>query len=160
VLTVVMVLEGVLRVVGSEAHYETGFALYQALALNSRLYLLSYEWTEEQMAPWLRQRGLTGHLAYLHAPTPGAAGRLDALRRIRSWRISLVIEPDPTAAAAEIADGWSTLLHTHAAYSRPEWRPDYQGSPRPWDAVTQEIERQQQMRLTDRRLTDDDQEQQ
>jgi hypothetical protein len=155
-----MVLEGVLRMAGSEAHYETGFALYQALALNSRLYLLSHEWTEEQMAPWMRLRNLTGHLAYLHAPTPGPEGRLDALRRIRSWRVSLVIEPDPIAAAAEIADGWNTLLHTHALYTRPEWRPDHSGTPRPWSALTEEIERQQLMRVSDHRLTDDDQEQQ
>jgi hypothetical protein len=154
-----MVLEGVLRIAGSEAHYETGFALYQALALNSRLYLLSHEWTEEQMTPWMRQRGLTGHLAYLHAPIAGPEGRLDALRRIRSWRISLVVEPDPLCASAEFADGWNTLLHTHAAYSRPEWRPDFQGSPRPWDALTREIERQQLMRISDPRFNDDQEQQ-
>lgn len=154
-LTAVLVLEGIVRVAGSEAPLETGVALYQALAHNSRLYVLSNEWTEDEMDLWMRRRGLTGHLTYLHAPIPGPAGRLDALRRIRSWRISLVVEPDPACAAAEIADGWSTLLHTHAAYSRPEWRPDYQGSPRPWDALTDEIEHQQALRLSDRRLTDE-----
>ncbi|MFI9271823.1 hypothetical protein ACIGXM_14050 [Kitasatospora sp. NPDC052896] len=154
-LTVVMVLEGVLRMGGSDAQIETGWALYQALARNSRLYVLSHEWPEDEMSTWMRQRNLTGHLAYLHSPDPGPQGRLDTLRRIRSWRVSLVIEPDPSCAAAEIADGWNTLLHTHALYTRPEWRPDHTGSPRPWDALTEEIERQQTMRLSDHRLHDE-----
>lgn len=153
-LTIVMVLEGVLRMPGTDGQYETGWALYQALAKNSRLYLMSQHWTEEQTDTWLRQRNLSGHLGYLHTPDPGPAGRIDALQRIRSWRVSLVIEPDPACAAAEIEAGWNVLLHTHAAYSRPEWRPDYTSTPRPWDELTQAIDRQRALRGTDERITD------
>lgn len=153
-LTIVMVLEGVLRAAGTEAQFETGWALYQALALNSRLYLMSSEWTEAEMTPWLRGRNLSGHLGYLYAPGNGPAARLDALQRVRSWRVSLVLEPDPSCAAAEIEAGWNVLLHTHAAYSRPEWRPDYTGTPRPWDELTNAIDRQTALRGADARLHD------
>ncbi|MFC9505347.1 hypothetical protein [Streptomyces sp. NPDC057002] len=147
-LAAVMVVEGILRTPDAEGHYDTGWGLYQALAKNSRLYLLSASWTEEQCALWLAKRHLTGHLGYLHQPTPGPAGRLEALNRIRSWRIGLVLECDPTCAAAELGDGWNTALITHAAYTQPQWRPDYDHSPRPWDDLTNAVERQNELRLT------------
>jgi hypothetical protein len=147
-----MVIEGVLRAPGTEGQFETGWALYQALARNSRLYLMSAIWTEEESATWLRQRNLTGHLGYLYTPLGGTpAARIDALQQVRTWRISLVIEPDPACAAAELAAGWHTLLHTHAAYSLPEWRPDYIGTPRPWDELTDAIDHQRALRAADSR---------
>ncbi|MGW3153657.1 hypothetical protein [Streptomyces sp. NPDC001089] len=146
-LAAVMVVEGVLRVPGGEGHYDTGWSLYQALAKNTRLYLLSHTWTEQDSHMWLAKRQLTGHIGYVHQTDPGPAGRLEALERMRSWHIGLVMEPDPSCAAAELFAGWNTALITHAAYSRPEWRPDYDRSPRPWDDLTQAVERQAELRI-------------
>lgn len=155
VLIVVMVVEGVLRNSGTDAQFETGWALYQSLVPNSRLFLMSHEWTAPEMDVWLQRRHLTGHLDYLHCPIPGPAGRIDALARIKSWRVNLVIEPDPACAALELAEGWNTLLHTHAAYTRPEWRPDYQGTPRPWDQMVEGIEKNQLLHAADTRLREE-----
>jgi len=148
VLAAVMVVEGILRTPRGEGHYDTGWSLYQALAKNTRLYLLSAAWTEEQSRLWLAKRELRGHINYIHQPVPGPAGRLEALDRLRSWRVGLVLEPDPTCAAAELNAGWNTAVITHTAYSQPQWRPDYTGTPRPWDDLTQAIERQTELRLT------------
>lgn len=147
-----MVVEGILRVPGGEGHIDTGWSLYQALAKNSRLYLLSHTWSEEQCATWLAKRQLTGHLSYLHQTIPGAAGRFEALNRIRSWRVGLVLEPNPSIAAALLRAGWNTAVITHSAYSQPEWRPDYDATPRRWDELTEEVERQTELRLTDPRI--------
>jgi hypothetical protein len=151
-LTVVMVLEGVLRIPSSDGHYPTGWSLFHALAPNTRLYLLSHQWRDEECKPWLAKRNLTGHLGYIHQPIPGTAGRLEALQLVRHWHVNLVIEPDPACAAAELEAGWNTLLHTHTGYSRPEWRPDYTGTPRPWDDLIATIERHQDLRARDDRL--------
>ncbi|MGW3860242.1 hypothetical protein ACWEDZ_01985 [Streptomyces sp. NPDC005047] len=148
VIAAVMIVEGVLRTPDAEGHYDTGWGLYQALARNSRLYLLSHTWTEQDSSLWLAKRNLNGHLSYLHQALPGPAGRLEALERLRSWRIGLVLEPDPACAAAELAAGWNTALITHAAYTQPSWRPDYDHSPRPWDELAQAIARQDALRLT------------
>ncbi|MFE6745896.1 hypothetical protein ACFVGM_08605 [Kitasatospora purpeofusca] len=152
-LTVVLVVEGVLRAPGGDGHLETGYGLYQALAPVSQLYLLTHEFEEEELTTWLKRQRLTGHLGVLNSPAPGPAGRLDVLERVRSFRVSLVIEPDPACAAAELAAGWTTLLHTHAAYAQPRWRPDYDGTPRPWGELTAEIDRQQLLRIKDSRTT-------
>lgn len=150
-LSAVMVVEGVLRTPVGEGHFDIGWGLYQALAKNSRLYLLSHTWTEQESTLWLAKRSLTGHISFLHQPEPGPAGRLEALERVRSWRISLVIDPDPSCAAAELAAGWNTSLVTHAAYTQPRWRPDYDGAPRPWAQLAEAIEHQTALRMTDPR---------
>ncbi|AZM47753.1 hypothetical protein DMB38_19960 [Streptomyces sp. WAC 06738] len=150
-LAAVMVVEGILRTPEGEGHYDTGWSLYQALAKNTRLYLLSAVWTEEQSRLWLAKRELRGHINYIHQPAAGPAGRLEALERLRSWRVGLVLEPDPTCAAAELDAGWNTAVITHAAYSQPQWRPDYPGTPRPWDDLTEAVERQTELRLTPHR---------
>ncbi|MEU1816035.1 hypothetical protein ABZ543_12690 [Streptomyces roseifaciens] len=151
VLSVVMVVEGILRAPDSEAHFDTGWGLYHACAPNTRLYLLSHTWAAPDIQPWLAKRHLTRHLQYLHQPDPGPAGRLEALDRLRSWRVSLVIEPDPECAAAEINAGWNTALVTHPQYTQARWRPDYPGRIRPWDQLTHAIERQTELRLADPR---------
>ena len=145
-LAAVMVIEGVLRVPDSEGHYDTGWGLYQALNKNCRLHLLSHTWTEQDIALWLTKRHITGHQSYLHAPEPGPAGRLEALQRVRAWRIgALVIESDPACAAAELAAGWNTALVT-SAFQGPR-QPGPQ-SIRPWDDLSDAVERQHEIRLT------------
>lgn len=143
-LSAVMVVEGLLRIPGSEGHIDTGWHLYQALAKNTRLYLLSHQWTEEQSALWLAKRRLTAHLAYLHAADPGPEGRVDALERIRSWHVSLVLESDPACGAAEIAAGWDVGLISHAL---PADRMRRGAGIHAWDDLTEAIERRENIRL-------------
>ncbi|MGW1261131.1 hypothetical protein ACWD7Y_04120 [Streptomyces drozdowiczii] len=144
-LAAVMVVEGVLRVPGTEGHIDTGWGLYQSLAKNCRLHLLSHAWTEQDIALWLHKRQITGHQSYLHAPEPGPAGRLEALHRVRAWRIgALVIESDPACAAAEQAAGWNTALVT-STFQGP--RPTAEAI-RPWDDLAGDVEHQHDLRLT------------
>ncbi|MBD0734112.1 hypothetical protein [Streptomyces sp. CBMA29] len=150
-LTVVMVVEGVLRLPQSEAMLVTGKGLFAALAPTTRLYLLSYAWTESELQSWLARNQLTGHLGIITASGPTPQQRLDALRRIRSWRVELVIEPDPQCAALEIAEGWTALLHAPALYAEPAWRPDHTGHIRPWQALTDEMQHQENLRLRENR---------
>ncbi|MEU3979576.1 hypothetical protein AB0F77_05610 [Streptomyces sp. NPDC026672] len=147
-LAAVMVVEGVLRVPDSEGHYDTGWGLYQALNKNCRLHLLSHTWTEQDIALWLQKRHITGHQSYLHTPEPGPAGRLEALHRVRAWRIgALVIESDPACAAAELAAGWNTALVT-PAFQGPRNPSAGPSAIRPWDDLAGAVERQHDIRLT------------
>lgn len=143
-LSAVMVVEDLLRVPGSEQHLDTGWHLYHALAKNSRLYLLSHEWTEQENALWLQKRHLTGHLSYLHATDPGPEGRIDALERIRSWHVSLVLESDPACAAAETEAGWDVGFFPAAL---PAGRMPRSPGVSAWDALTEAIERRENTRL-------------
>ncbi|MET9360324.1 hypothetical protein ABZX93_05395 [Streptomyces sp. NPDC006632] len=151
-LAAVMVIEGVLRIPDSEGHYDTGWGLYQALAKNCRLHLLSHIWTEQDIALWLTKRHITGHQSYLHTPEPGPAGRLEALQRVRAWRIgALVIESDPACAAAELAAGWNTALVTSARQG-PQQPTAGPPAIRPWDDLADAVERQHDLRLNTQHL--------
>lgn len=145
-LTVVMVVEDVLRLPQSDGIITTGKGLFDALAPATRLYLLTSTWDEEDLAGWLRRNQLTGHLGIIRAFGRSVPERIDALRRVRSWRVEMVIEPDPACAAREIAEGWNVLLHAPARYAEPQWRPDQLPEIRPWQALTDEMQHQQEMR--------------
>lgn len=145
-LTVVMVVEGILRLPHSEAITETGNGLYRAFAPSTRLYLLTATWAESDLTTWLHRQQLSGHQGILHAPEPTPASRVDTLRRIRSWRIGLVVDSDAACAAAAVADGWHVHLHAPAAYTEPTWRPDHVQDIRPWGALLDEVQHQQDMR--------------
>jgi hypothetical protein len=150
-----MVVESVLRLPQSEGFIDTGRGLYQAFAKSTRLHLLSYSWTEEELAAWLSRNQLTGHLGIINAAGPTPEQRLDALRRIRSWRVELIVEPDPQCAAREIADGWNVLLHAPALYAEPNWRPDSNPEIRSWQSLTQEMSHQQKLRQHETQLPND-----
>ncbi|MFF8283391.1 hypothetical protein ACF06W_11785 [Streptomyces albus] len=142
-LAAVMVVEGVLRHPDSEGHFDTGWCLFQALVKNSRLHLLSHQWTESDISHWLARRHLIGYQSYLHAPEPGAAGRLETLHRVRGWRIgSLYIDADAACTAAARAAGWNVALLSHGQQS-PMPQPL-----RPWDDLTDAVEHQHSLRLT------------
>ncbi|MFE5853251.1 hypothetical protein ACFQ61_08525 [Streptomyces sp. NPDC056500] len=146
-LSAVMVVEGVLRIPNTEAHYDTGWGLYQALAKNAHLHLLSHIWHEHEIALWLARRSITGHQSYLHAPEPGPAGRLEALQRIRSQRIgALVLESDPACAAAELAAGWNTALFSSAPHIQSPQQGASDRRIRPWEDLAEAVERQQDLR--------------
>lgn len=140
-----MVVEGVLRPPESEGVIATGRGLYESLAPATRLYLLTHTWAEKPLAQWLFDNQLSGHLGILTATGPTPPERIDALRRVRSWRIELVIEPDPYCAIREIADGWNALVYAPATFTDPRWRPDREQL-RPWHALTDEIRRQHELR--------------
>ncbi|MGW3658499.1 hypothetical protein ACWD6R_23635 [Streptomyces sp. NPDC005151] len=61
VLAAVMVVEGVLRIPDNEGHYDTGWGLYQALAKNSRLHLLSHPSTNSDWMRITRQGSVCTH---------------------------------------------------------------------------------------------------
>lgn len=145
-LTVVMVVEGILRLPHSEAITETGNGLYRAFASTTRLYLLTAAWPQDNLTTWLHRHQLSGHQGILSAPAATPEARVDTLRRVRDWRIALVVDSDPACAAAAVADGWTVHLHAPAAYPEPTWRPDRIQGIRPWGALLDEVTHQQDMR--------------
>lgn len=145
-ITVVMVAEHILRTPNSEASTEVGNALFRALAPATRLHLLTYSWTGEELSAWLGRHQLRGHVGILTCDGPEPAARIDTLRRTRSWRVELVIDHDAECAAAAVAEGWTCLLWAPATFLEPSWRPDHPKDIRPWDALLEELNHQQEMR--------------
>lgn len=82
--------------------------------------------------------------------------RVAQMRRIRyeyGYPVDLVVEPDPDIAADLMAEGHTTMLFLHPAYSKPEWRPDHKYARKTWDELKTMTVEDKQRRMTDVRLT-------
>lgn len=141
VSSVVMCVEGVLRKHVTDAPIPVGIALYHGLANTFNILLVS-DLTSKELARWCSLEGL-----YRHAATEVNEGtianfdldfrRLQQVRNLRNrgYSVDLVIEPNPSISAKLLTHGFNVMTFTHADYSLPQWRPDYEHKVRPWSDI-------------------------
>ena len=155
---VAITLDGVLRSTTNGGSLRTGLMLYRALEEQAALAVIADAVGETEVSAtyWLSLNGLTKHsyLVLSHPSDPLDPGerRVMQITRLKeSSSVDLLIDPDPVVAQAVMASGTPVLLSLHPIYARPEFRPDYKSVAKPWDTMTQDIDRQLEMRLADAR---------
>lgn len=155
--TVGITVEGILRKPSGGQVIDFGKSLYYGLSSQSVIVLLS-DGIEEETEHFLAGEGLHEHIAVLY---PDSIGRVldgpDArLAQVtnsgKQYGIDIVIDPDPAVAENLILHGISCMLFCHAQYARPEWRPDYEFTPTPWESLQQQIASEAHLKATDSRL--------
>lgn len=147
-------LEGVLRAPIGLAPIPEGFNLYQALASTYRVAVVLDDVDRDGAALWLRKEGFRDYVA-LHPQRlvdrdmlgfdrgTNLPPRVSQYRRLRGvGGIELVIDADPLAITGALQMGMPGLLFTHPRVARPEFRPDHEREPRPWNALVAEVEYQ------------------
>jgi len=150
-------VDGVLRKVVGYAPIPLGIQLYNALATQFQVVLLSDERGDEKggIKYWLDIEGLHEHsnvvfstiiMDDLH-PSNRRLYQLDS----SGYDVELVVEPDPSISAYVMENGYNTLTFSHAAYSLPSWRPDYQETVAPWADLEQQVAHNAMLRAQDRR---------
>lgn len=108
--------------------------------------------SEEMFTTWLRREGFKGHVGLLCMPlfdsTAPMNWKLMQLRRLRTeGNVELlVVAADPHFVAGALADGVPSMLVTFPTYVSPDWRPDAERTPRVWEELTAEIDRQREAR--------------
>lgn len=157
-MNVVMAVSGVLKRPEGDAVIPAGQHLYHGLADTHVLHLFDEQDAFNASRPaakhWLRTNGFTKHIRLVKPTTPDPGGVVGGLATLRKdLHVDLVIVGDPATAAMLLAAGYTTVLVTHPRYSRPQWKPDYCGEPRPWDDLVAEIESQDQHYASDTRRT-------
>ncbi len=153
---VAITLDGVLRSTTNGGSLRVGLMLYRALEQQASLAVIADGDTEAAATYWLTQNGLSMHnylvLAHPADPLDPGERRVAQITRLKeSSSVDLLIDPDPSVAQAVMASGTPVLLSLHPIYARPEFRPDYKSIAKPWDTMTQDIDRQLEMRLADAR---------
>jgi hypothetical protein len=162
VSTTAIVAEGVLRRVVSGTKIQQGVDLYYGLATRTKIVLVTDELEKTgELQYWLKVEGLHEHVSVIWSDivlsrmsTPLARER--QLNGYSQGVIDLVVEPDPNVSAHLVTAGYSTLTFTHAAYSLPEWRPDFEFEVVPWDSLAKQVANEAYLRATDTRKDDDD----
>jgi hypothetical protein len=81
----------------------------------------------------------------------------DPIRTVRhlGYDVSFFVSPSPPQCARAMDQGVTALVYAAPAYQRPEFRPDFRGPVKEWDAVQAEMDRQRSINAEDpRRKTD------
>ena len=141
VSSVVICVEGVLRKHVTDSPIPVGIALYHGLA-NTFNVLLASDLTARELDRWCALEGLNRHAATEVNEGPISSFDLEFRRlqqvlnlRKRGYSIDLVIEPNPETIIKLLYHGFSTMLFTHAQYSMPQWRPDFEHKVRAWEEI-------------------------
>ena len=120
-------------------------ALYESLASNHRMVVLSTIPNREIVHGWLRQQ----HYRYDMVLTKEATFALDdvawkvqQVRDVRAmgWPVGLFLDADPEAVRRVFADGTTALLLAHRL-TRPQWLPD-ERHPKSWPELVAFIDEQ------------------
>lgn len=142
----ILAVEGVLRQPAGGGPIAEGQILYGLLTQVFRVVLLAH--TDSQPAElehWLTSYGMRDHQFIVRADT----ARIDAATR---WgRPTVFVTPDPAEAHAGYDQGLTVLLFIAPAYARPEFRPDYDHTPLPWQNLVEALETTSHLRDNDRR---------
>ncbi|MDJ0463197.1 hypothetical protein [Streptomyces sp. H27-C3] len=159
-MNIAMTIDGALRNPTTDGVIPLGGTLYHALTAQHSLYLLSDELDYLRTQNWLRLNSLTRHMRVIQPRRPNdwrtaTQLRLDAIGYLTGTgtKVDLIIEPDPAITAELLGLGHPVATLSLPHFAKPQWRPDYTQSPRPWDALVDEVETQAQAYAADPRRT-------
>jgi hypothetical protein len=149
-----IVLDGVMRrITDSNALNPNGLLLFEGLKQFGRVTFLADGFARDRPAieHFLKINRITDYvdidITVLSDGADIVARRLAQINRLRrNGPINFVVEPNPKAAAALLAEGIPALLYLHPQYTVPSWRPDYTGNLRRWDDLVAETDRQVSLR--------------
>lgn len=135
---VAVTLDGVLRSHVGERVIPEGFNLYQSLASVHRIAIVLDGADQALDTLWLRKEGFRDYVLLVTQRQLG--DRIDQYRGLMaSGPLELVVDADPDAVAGAMDLGVPALLFAHPRTSRPEWRPDFDRTPRPWSQVAHRV---------------------
>ena len=132
------------------------------LACLSQMYnvcVASDETDRKVVHTWLIEHGLREHFSYVIERGPlmhedPAERFMDQLTLLRSqgFSIGMAVVADPVMAASALHKGFTSMLFSHPAYARPEWRPDDDRGLRSWADIEEDLARQAELKATDARV--------
>ena len=143
----VITIEGILKADNQDGIIGEGTRLYYALSEHYRIILTSEEGDPRKLEHWLKSNGFNEHSQVLIGEA------VPILNKLRSGgtALSLFLSPNPDTIRRAMQAGIASILFLHPRYSHPSFRPDWDGLPRPWDELVDEVEKQNIMKAEDKR---------
>jgi hypothetical protein len=154
-MSVVIFVDGVMRRERDQSIIMEGVALYKSLNETNRVILVCDD--AERTDVWLKTNNLAKKLDDITAviKTPLERPRLLTIETIRSkGKIDYVVTEDTELATQLLEAGIPVLVFLNPRYTRPEFRPDGREGRKSWDAINEELDRQQGLYDDDARLGD------
>lgn len=161
--TVAISVEGVLRRPYGGQPIREGIDLYYGLASRAKVILVTEQLdahvpgNDTELETWLMIEGMNEHaqiiyqqVVWLHEPDKRILWQVN-MARSSGHDVTLVIDADPRVSAMLLEAGYNVLTFSHAEYSIPIWRPDYEHKPAPWDDLISRVEHEALLRAKDAR---------
>lgn len=141
-MTLIMVVEGVLTNHLGEP-IPAGEKLYRALTPVYRV-VLSTNRAGDDITRYVMSRGLRAH-AHILAAEESLADVDIYQRHVEVERtgnpVEMVIDANPARVEWALSAGIPAMLAAHPVFTLPEYRSNFEGSPRPWDSLVEGVER-------------------
>jgi hypothetical protein len=164
----VIQIEGVL----AKVHFELkaarptddGIFIFEGVRRHWKIAVVSATGNVVDMKSWLNRYGFAGYdhidgLDHTASSRPQelwlADTMIDAYRAM-GWEVGPYLTSNPVVASRALQMGVPVWMIAHPLYLRPEHRPDADRSPTAWSVLVDEVERQQAMKVSDRRMEAED----
>lgn len=155
-MAVLIFMDGVIRKERDQSIIMDGSALYKSLNENYRVLLLAKD--RERTDIWLKTNNLAKKIDDIIQIEDSPLGDND-LRTVESIRskgkVDFVVTDNPDLAKQLLEVGITVMVFLQPRYARPEFRPDGRAGVKSWDAITEELDKQQGLYLDDERLAED-----
>lgn len=151
-MAILMFVDGVLR---SEtgSPIRQGIGLYRILQQHTQVFLLCSHKAKDDR--WLKENKINVVDDLIGPDVPSATEWVE-WRQVEHCRgkgaVELVITSDPELAEKLLEAGITTSMFLHPIYISEKFRPDSREGRKSWQAIREEIERQQEMFVNDSRV--------
>lgn len=146
-----MFLDGVLRK-DKTAPIRQGLLVYKALIEKQRIIVVCEDKSDAER--WFKENRLANKIDDI-IPLDDVNDPMRTIDKIRSkGHINMVITSNLDLSVQLLEQGITALLFVEPKYIRPEFRPDARTGAKAWSDLTSELDRQQNLYETDKRLRD------
>jgi len=151
-VAIVVFIDGVLRSESKVPIFE-GISLYKSLNANGLVMLACDE--QDEAARWCKEHKLTEVDGFISNKTVGEYEDKDFLKiqhQQASGPLHMVVTADLDLALKCLENGIKTLVWLHPIYLSAKFRPDGRKGRKSWDALVQELDRQVDLLMEDKRV--------
>jgi len=155
-MSVLVFVDGVIRRPADHSIILDGSAIYKSFNENYRVLLVTDD--KEKTDIWLKKQNLAKKIDDIVQidDSPLGDNAFRTVERERSkGKIDFVMTDDVELTRKLIEAGIPTLVFLNPRYTRPEFRPDTRTGVKSWEAITDEMDKQQDIYREDTRLSED-----
>jgi len=149
-VSIIIVVDGVMRKTKDQSPILEGVALYKSLNENYRVLLVATH--RERTDIWMKTNNLAKKIDDIVEIEHDEFRQIDSLRS--RGKIDFVVTDNTDLTKRLLEVGIPVLAFLNPRYVRPEFRPDGRAGVRSWDSITEELDKQQGLYEEDQRLSD------
>lgn len=152
-MSIIVLFEGVISNPRNQAPITEGVLLYKTVNELNRTIILAKD--KKRTDIWLKKNNMSKSMDDIVQISDSVVEepRLASIKSLMSkGRIEFVVTDDVDLAKTLVEMSVTVLVFVHPKYVKPEFRPDGRTGMKSWDAITEELDKQQGLLQEDHRI--------